>query len=78
MSANLLFSRQPGNANNDVVAIALLLARGRDPACNAAPGDRPRRRCSSPGLAAGLALGTKLTVVPPVAALTIGVIVLAR
>ena len=26
MSANLLFSRQPGNANNDVVAIALLLA----------------------------------------------------
>jgi hypothetical protein len=26
MAANLLFSRQPGNANNDVVAIALLLS----------------------------------------------------
>ena len=26
MSADLMFSRQPGNANNDVVAIALLLA----------------------------------------------------
>ena len=26
MAANLLFSRQPGNANNDVVAIALFLS----------------------------------------------------
>jgi hypothetical protein len=75
MSANLLFSRQPGNANNDVVAIALLVssvaillnarqATARGPLLVA-------------GLAAGLALGTKLTVVPPVGALTIGVIVLA-
>ena len=75
MSANLLFSRQPGNANNDVVAIALLLssvaillnareATARGPLIVA-------------GLAAGLALGTKLTAVPPVGALTIGVIVLA-
>ena len=75
MSANLLFSRQPGNANNDVVAIALFVssvaillnarqATARGPLVVA-------------GLAAGLALGTKLTVVPPVGALTIGVIVLA-
>ena len=75
MSANLLFSRQPGNANNDVMAIALLVssvaillnarqATARGPLLVA-------------GLAAGLALGTKLTVVPPVGALTIGVIVLA-
>ena len=75
MSANLLFSRQPGNANNDVVAIALLItsvavllnarqATARGPLVVA-------------GLAAGLALGTKLTAVPPVGALTIGVIVLA-
>jgi hypothetical protein len=75
MSANLLFSRQPGNANNDVVAIALLVssvaillnarrATARGPLIVA-------------GLAAGLALGTKLTAVPPVGALTIGVIVLA-
>ena len=75
-SANLLFSRQPGNANNDVVAIALLLSTRR------APGQRPSRppRAGAlivAGLAAGLALGTKLTVVPPVVALTIGVIAIA-
>src|SRR5205814_2184907 len=45
MAANLLFSRQPGNANNDVVAIALflsavaLLLNGRWPP----PLKRPRR-----------------------------------
>ena len=75
MSANLLFSRQPGNANNDVVAIALLLAaiavlvNARRPTASGA--------LLVGGLAAGLALGTKLTVVPPVAALTIGLILIA-
>lgn len=74
-SANLLFSRQPGNANNDIVAIALLVAsaaillNARDATA--------RGPLAVAGLAAGLALGTKLTVVPPVAALTVGVIVLA-
>ena len=43
MSANLLFSRQPGNANNDVVAIALLRQLGRDPA-ERPPGDGARAR----------------------------------
>ena len=85
MAANLLFSRQPGNANNDVVAIALFLSsvavlvNVRWPE-RPSSGDAPRP--SGPpsgallvaGLAAGLALGTKLTVVPPVLALTVGVI----
>jgi hypothetical protein len=132
MAANLLFSRQPGNANNDVVAIALFLAAAAvllnarwpgakpeppepEPEPEPAPpdppliwrprhGDRPpwqspyvtvARRPEPPprpaprsldppfgallvaGLAAGLALGTKLTVVPPVLALTVGVIWIA-
>src|ERR687893_160995 len=99
MSTNLLFSRQPGNANNDVVSLALLLAaaailveaarrgntgiealiRRRPPG----PERGPRGRLAHggtvvAGLAAGLALGTKLTVVVPVGALTIGVVALAR
>jgi hypothetical protein len=85
MAANLLFSRQPGNANNDVVAIAIflssvaLLLNARWPERVGSP-DGPA--ASGPpsgvllvaGLAAGLALGTKLTVVPPVLALSVGVI----
>jgi hypothetical protein len=126
MAANLLVSRQPGNANNDVVAIALFLssvalllnarwperkARGgseaaapRASSISRAPAAiarawptpltwRPRPTAAAPppdeppppipfpagavliaGLAAGLAIGTKLTVVPPVLALTVGVI----
>ena len=80
MASNLLFSRQPGNANNDVVAIGLFLASiailvntrwlGRGNAL-------PSGALLVAGLAAGLALGTKLTVVPPVLALTIGVIYIA-
>ena len=75
MSANLLFSRQPGNANNDVVAIALLLASVAI-LVNARSASA-RGPLLVAGLAAGLALGTKLTIVPPVGALTIGVIVIA-
>lgn len=107
MSANLLFSRQPGNANNDVVAIALFLAaiavlvntrwwegagggRAGKSARGATDDDGQKRRPSPSraqpapggallvaGLAAGLALGTKLTVVPPILALTVGVIYIA-
>ena len=81
MAADLLFSRQPGNANNDVVAIALFLAavailintRRRD----GAEGGAPIGALLVAGVAAGLALGTKLTVVPPVVALTVGVIYIA-
>ena len=95
MSANLLFSRQPGNANNDVIAIALFLsavavlvnarwdastAGPRSPGGTAvAAGARPAAlppfgALLVAGVAAGLALGTKLTVVPPVLALTLGAI----
>ena len=81
MAADLLFSRQPGNANNDVVAIALFLAavailintRWREHA----EGGAPIGALLVAGVAAGLALGTKLTVVPPVVALTLGVIYIA-
>lgn len=75
MSANLLFSRQPGNANNDVVVIALFLIAVAILLNATRPADRGPLLVA--GLAAGLALGTKLTAVPPVAALTIGVTVLA-
>jgi hypothetical protein len=76
MAANLLFSRQPGNANNDVVAIALFLSSVA--VLVNARWDRITGATTGAllvaGLAAGLALGTKLTVVPPVLALTVGVI----
>ena len=80
MAANLLFCRQPGNANNDVVAIALflsavaLLLNSRWPRPAPGPAGPPSGTLIVAGLAAGLALGTKLTVVPPVLALTVGVI----
>jgi hypothetical protein len=85
MAANLLFSRQPGNANNDVVAIALFLSAVALLVNSRWPGSEPRSSTATlplgallvAGLAAGLALGTKLTVVPPVLALTVGVIVIA-
>ena len=83
LSADLLVSRQPGNANNDIVAIALLLASAAI-LINAPKKIRTRRPlpwgrglCWSPALAAGLALGTKLTVVVPVAALSVGVVAIA-
>ena len=84
MAADLLFSRQPGNANNDVVAIALFLAAvailintRRIGRMSAEGGGAPIGALLVAGVAAGLALGTKLTVVPPVVALTVGVIYIA-
>ena len=95
LAADLMFSRQPGNANNDIVglalflaSIALLLQGGRaNPVRGRKNGvSRPRAGLAGrpetvalgiAGLAAGLALGTKLTFVVPVAALTAGVVVIA-
>ena len=78
MSADLLFSRQPGNANNDVVAIALIISSVAI-LLNTRwlPRALPVGALAVAGLAAGLSLGTKLTVVPPVLALSVGVIVIA-
>ncbi|MGH2984921.1 MAG: hypothetical protein ACRDK5_11855 [Solirubrobacterales bacterium] len=78
MSANLLFSRQPGNANNDVVAIAFLVSSVAI-LLNTRwlPGALPVGALVVAGLVAGLSLGTKLTVVPPVLALSVGVILIA-
>ncbi|HEY5171075.1 MAG TPA: hypothetical protein VIK54_05040, partial [Acidimicrobiia bacterium] len=68
-----------GSALNDIVGLALLLA-AIAVLVNALQGDdrnaiRPAALACA-GLAAGLALGTKFTIIAPVAALTIGVIVL--
>ncbi len=69
----MLAGTQPGQASNDVAcsglllaAVALLLEEELSPVPTALA-----------GIAAGLAIGTKLTVLAPVAVLTIGVIVLA-
>jgi hypothetical protein len=81
LSANLLLSKQPGNANNDAAGIALLVSSVAiilNDWWGGARGGQPRGLVAGPlivaGLAAGLALGTKLTLVVPVAALTLVVI----
>ncbi len=77
MAADLMFSRQPGNANNDTAAIALFLASvALLVNLERAPGRRVAPLIPA-ALAAGLALGTKLTVVVPVLALAVGVVVIA-
>ncbi|MSO41931.1 MAG: hypothetical protein EXQ70_08615 [Solirubrobacterales bacterium] len=79
MAADLMFSRQPGNANNDVAAIALclasiaLLVNLRTEAF-----ERRALALLPAALAAGLALGTKLTVVVLVLALAVGVVAITQ
>lgn len=92
MSTELMFSRQPGNANNDVVVVALLLGAvailanswwqraGVEPDTRRAD---PALASFAPGavviaaLATGLAVGTKLNMAAVAVALTLGVVVLA-
>jgi hypothetical protein len=90
LEAHTLVVREPGAAKNDVVGTALLLsccalllngwlaqrADGRQQTADgrAAP---LAGALALAGLAAGLAIGTKLTVAAAVAALTVGVVVLA-
>jgi hypothetical protein len=81
LSADLMFSRQPGNANNDIVGLALMLAAVALLLQPSGP-ERDSRLPIAPalaiaGFAAGLALGTKLTFLVPIAALTVGVIAVA-
>jgi hypothetical protein len=85
LGAHVLAASQPGNATNDVVALAALvcsaglLAEGFAPqpaATTSAPGS-PLGALFLAGLAAGLAVGTKLNVGIAVVALTVGVPFLA-
>jgi hypothetical protein len=66
-----VFADQAGDARNDVMAVALILAAA------ALLVQRPAAVAAS-GLAAGMALGTRLTSIGPVAALTAGVMAMAR
>jgi hypothetical protein len=66
-----VFADQAGDARNDAMAVALILAAA------ALLVQRPVPLVAS-GLAAGIALGTRLTSLGPVAALTAGAIALAR
>lgn len=92
MSTELMFSRQPGNANNDVVVVALLLGAVAILANSwwQRAGVEPDSEKSDPalasfapgavviaGLATGLAVGTKLNMAAVAFALTLGVIALA-
>jgi hypothetical protein len=69
----MLAGTQPGQASNDVACSALLLAAVAlllEEELSSVP-------TALAGIAAGLAIGTKLTVLAPVAVLTIGIVVLA-
>ncbi|MEK6276548.1 MAG: hypothetical protein AABM29_00840 [Actinomycetota bacterium] len=93
LEAQTLVFREPGAAKNDVVAAALVLAAaallvsgyvaGKRGTSNEERGtDEPRppidpAALGIAGLAAGLAVGTKFTVLATVAAMTVAVIVLA-
>jgi hypothetical protein len=79
LDTNAMVPREPGNAANDIATVALLLAaaavllnsqRWREWGLTGA--------LIVAGLAAGMSIGTKLTTAAAVAALTVGVIVLAR
>jgi hypothetical protein len=73
LSVPTLAGSQPGQASNDVAAAALLLA-----ACALLlEGDLAPRPTALAGIAAGLGVATKLSVVVPAAVLTIVVVVLA-
>jgi hypothetical protein len=69
----LLALIEPGGALTDIAALALVLSA----AAVLAQGDRGPAPLVLAGVAAGLAVGTKLTAVGPVLALTVAVIVLA-
>ncbi len=74
-----LVATQPGGAYNDVVGLALLLSCAAllVTAVNAGGPTRVAGQAIA-ALAAGVALGTKLTFIAPVGALTVGIWVLAR
>jgi hypothetical protein len=67
LSIPVMIASQAGSAGNDVVGLALLLA------CTGLIVNAPTsgRMVATAGLAAGLAVGTKLTLVAPILALTV-------
>ncbi len=82
LGSEMTLAFQPGEARNDAVGLAFFLATAAL-LVNAWAALPEGRRSISPqaifvaGLAAGLAIGTKLTLVAPIAALTVGVIAIA-
>lgn len=70
----LIVTTQGGSAMTDIVAVACFLASVA--ILLAAPGDR--RALAAAGLAAGLALGAKLSLLVPIAALTVAVCIEMR
>ncbi|MBV9363903.1 MAG: hypothetical protein JOY89_06670 [Solirubrobacterales bacterium] len=75
MATTMMDYSQAGSAANDVVAIFFVLAAVALLVNDAVPGRLASRVLAA--IAAGLAIGTKLTVVAPVLALTIGVVAIA-
>jgi hypothetical protein len=78
-----VFGDQPGEARNDIPAMAFLLTSAAVMINAAVPRERPRLEIGPvpialAGLAAGLAIGTKLSLLAPVGALTIAVVVAAK
>jgi hypothetical protein len=73
MGTTMVVYSQAGSAANDVVAVFFLLAAV---ALLATEPERPAARVLA-AIAAGLAVGTKLTVLAPVFALTVGVVAIA-
>jgi hypothetical protein len=78
-----VFADQPGEARNDIPATFFLLTSAALLVNAAAPRERPRLELgvaplALAGLAAGLALGTKLSLLAPIGALTLGIAVGAR
>ncbi len=74
-----LVATQPGGAYDDVMGLALLLSSAALLVTGYFTDGVPRLAGQgAAALAAGLALGTKLTFIAPVGALTVGVVVLAR
>ena len=74
-----VFGDQPGEARNDIPATAFLLTSAAILINAAVPRDRARLELGAiplafAGLAAGLAIGTKLSLLAPVGALTIAVV----
>jgi len=82
LDTNTMVPREPGNAANDIMVVALLLSAAAI-LLNAERGTASAGPLSAgalivAGLAAGLAMGTKLTMAAAAAALTVGVIFLAK